>query len=61
MIAVIQRVSCASVVSDGVPTGEIGAGLMILLGVKKGDCENDALCLQRRYRKAAYSPMKTEK
>jgi D-tyrosyl-tRNA(Tyr) deacylase len=28
-----------------VPTGEIGAGLMLLLGVKKGDSENDALLL----------------
>ena len=45
MIAVIQRVSCASVVSDGVPTGGIGAGLMHLLGVKKGDSEKDALLL----------------
>ena len=27
------------------PTGEIGAGLMLLLGVKKGDSENDALLL----------------
>ena len=45
MTAVIQRVSCASVISDGVPTGEIGAGLMLLLGVKKGDSENDALLL----------------
>ena len=45
MIAVIQRVSCASVVSDGVPTGEIAKGLMLLLGVKKGDSENDALLL----------------
>ncbi len=45
MTAVIQRVKCASVVSDGVLTGEIEAGLMLLLGVKKGDAENDALLL----------------
>ena len=52
MIAVIQRVSYASVVSDGVPTGEIGAGLMILLGVRKGDCENDALLLAEKISKS---------
>jgi D-tyrosyl-tRNA(Tyr) deacylase len=51
MTAVIQRVLCASVVSDGVPTGEIGAGLMLLLGVKKGDCENDALLLAEKIAK----------
>lgn len=45
MTVVIQRVKCASVISDGVPTGSIGEGLMLLLGVKKGDSENDALLL----------------
>ncbi len=45
MTAVIQRVKCASVVSDGVLTGEIESGLMLLLGVKKGDVENDAILL----------------
>lgn len=42
MRAVIQRVSSSKVVSDGVLTGEIGKGLTILLGIKKGDSENDA-------------------
>ena len=51
MIAVIQRVKCASVVSDGVPTGSIEAGLMLLLGVKKGDRENDALLLAEKISK----------
>ncbi len=51
MTAVIQRVKCASVVSDGVPTGEIEAGLMLLLGVKKGDSENDALLLAEKISK----------
>ena len=37
MRAVIQRVSSASVVSDGVPTGAIGRGLLVLLGVEAGD------------------------
>lgn len=45
MRAVIQRVSSASVISDGVPTGKIEKGLAILLGVKKGDAEEDAASL----------------
>lgn len=45
MRAVIQRVSSAQVVSDGVLTGKIGKGLAILLGVKKGDDEKDAQAL----------------
>jgi D-tyrosyl-tRNA(Tyr) deacylase len=51
MTAVIQRVKCASVISDGVLTGEIEAGLMLLLGVKKGDTENDALLLAEKISK----------
>lgn len=51
MTAVIQRVKCASVVSDGVPTGSIEEGLMLLLGVKAGDCENDALLLAEKISK----------
>lgn len=42
MRAVIQRVSSSSVISDGIPTGAIGNGLMILLGVFKSDEELDA-------------------
>ncbi len=51
MIAVLQRVLCASVISDGVPTGEIDAGLMILLGVLDGDSEEDALLLAEKISK----------
>lgn len=42
MKAVIQRVSRASVVVDGTTVAEIGAGLVILLGVSADDEEEDA-------------------
>lgn len=41
MIAVIQRVSSSSVKVDEKMVGEIGQGLNILLGVKKGDSIED--------------------
>lgn len=37
MRAVIQRVSRASVTVDGETTGEIGAGLLVLLGIHRDD------------------------
>jgi D-aminoacyl-tRNA deacylase len=39
MRAVVQRVSRASVVVDGRTTGEIGAGLVVLLGVGANDAD----------------------
>ena len=42
MRAVIQRVSSSSVIADGVPSGKIDKGIMILLGVARGDEELDA-------------------
>ena len=45
MKAVLQRVSEASVKVDGEIVGACGAGLMILLGVAQGDCEEDARLL----------------
>ncbi|MEP7148755.1 MAG: D-aminoacyl-tRNA deacylase [Acidobacteriota bacterium] len=42
MKAVVQRVSRARVTVDGETTGEIAAGLLILLGVGKDDLEADA-------------------
>jgi D-aminoacyl-tRNA deacylase len=41
MRAVIQRVSRAKVTVEGSPTGEIGLGLLVLLGVAREDTEND--------------------
>lgn len=48
MIALIQRVLNASVTVDNVVTGEIGQGLLILLGVEKGDDEKRAERLAER-------------
>ena len=45
MLAVLQRVNRASVVADGALSGAIGKGLYILLGVKEGDTDNDAILL----------------
>lgn len=42
MRAVIQRVSRASVTVDEEITGAIGLGILVLLGVGKGDQEKDA-------------------
>lgn len=41
MRAVLQRVSQSSVSVDNKTVGEIGAGLLVLLGVEKGDAEKD--------------------
>lgn len=42
MIALLQRVSHASVVVDGATIGAIGAGLMVLLCAERGDSEKQA-------------------
>jgi D-aminoacyl-tRNA deacylase len=42
MRAVVQRVSRARVKVDGETTGEIGFGLLVLLGVGAGDTRTDA-------------------
>lgn len=48
MRAVIQRVSHASVTANGVPSGEIGTGLLILLGIEDSDGTEDVEWLCRK-------------
>ena len=48
MRAVVQRVSRAKVTVDGVITGEIGLGLLVLLGVGHGDSEAEASYLAEK-------------
>lgn len=45
MRALIQRVSAARVEVEGRVAGAIGAGLLVLLGVRRGDAEADAEAL----------------
>jgi D-tyrosyl-tRNA(Tyr) deacylase len=48
MKAVIQRVSKAKVTVEGKVTGQIGKGMVILLGVKEGDTEEEVSWLARK-------------
>jgi D-tyrosyl-tRNA(Tyr) deacylase len=45
MKAVVQRVTRARVTSDGVELGSVGAGMLVLLGVMRGDTEREARSL----------------
>ena len=51
MIAILQRVSRASVKVDGEIKGKIDKGFMILLGVANGDTEEDAALLAEKIAK----------
>ncbi len=42
MIALLQRVTCASVVVNSVCISEINTGLLVLLGVQRGDTQTQA-------------------
>jgi len=48
MIALLQRVSEARVVVDGRITGEINSGILGLIGVERGDTEQQATRLLQR-------------
>jgi D-aminoacyl-tRNA deacylase len=48
LIALIQRVAGASVAVGGETVGEIGAGMLVLLGVERGDSDAEAARLAER-------------
>ena len=48
MIALVQRVTEASVNVAGKPVGVIGAGIVALVGVQRGDTEAEALLLAEK-------------
>ena len=48
MIALIQRVTGANVKVKGKPVGVIGAGIVALVGVERGDTEVEAMLLAER-------------
>ena len=48
MIALIQRVAAASVAVGGETVGEIGAGILALIGVERGDTEEQAARLAQK-------------
>ncbi|HEY0630473.1 MAG TPA: D-aminoacyl-tRNA deacylase [Thermoleophilaceae bacterium] len=48
MRALVQRVSNASVTVDGERVSEISGGMLVLLGVKRGDTQEDADRLARK-------------
>jgi len=48
MRAVIQRVTCASVKTDDGLSGEIGPGLLVLLGIAKDDTPADCTWLAQK-------------
>jgi len=57
MRAVVQRVSKASVAVEGGIVGEIGPGLVVLLGVGRSDTKADAEYLAEKI--AALRPLRT--
>jgi len=56
---VVQRVTRAKVTVDGEVTGEIARGLMLLVGVEKGDGEADADATARKIAALRIFPGKT--
>jgi D-tyrosyl-tRNA(Tyr) deacylase len=61
MRAVIQRVRQARVSVDGRIVGEIGAGVVVLLGVGKGDSKEAAQYLAEKTAKMRFLRMLTER
>lgn len=56
MRALIQRVTHASVIADGVPTGSIEKGFLVLLGVTESDTEQEVALLTDKLLKLRIFP-----
>lgn len=61
MKAVLQRVTSASVEAEGKIVGQIRSGLLVLLGVAKGDSESDGRYLVEKIRTLRVFPTSTGK
>jgi D-aminoacyl-tRNA deacylase len=61
MKAVLQRVIHASVTVDGAVVGTIANGLLVFVGVAKGDEESDGRYLAEKIRTLRISPMRKGK
>lgn len=61
MKAVVQRVSRAAVRVDGEVVGEVGAGMLILIGVLEGDGEREAQKLAERIARFRFFPDDAER
>ena len=61
MRAVVQRVSSAAVTTDGAMIGQISQGLLILLGVAKGDTTEDGIWLAQKIANLRIFPDDSEK
>lgn len=48
MIVVIQRVTYAKVISDGIKTGEINHGLALLVGIESTDTDKDTQAITKK-------------
>ena len=59
MLTVLQRVSRAEVRVDGEVLGRIGKGVLLLVGVERGDSERDAAATARKVAALRIFPGKT--